>query len=71
MAGSGPRCLGRGSFIRVHRRFSQNSMLVQAFQRQLEVDCGVFYTPGSEGPHQREGPGFILICGADLPEMSL
>lgn len=44
MAGSGPRCLGRGSFIRVHRRFSQNSMLVQAFQRQLEVDCEVFYT---------------------------
>ena len=29
------------------------------------------HTPGSEGPHQREGPGFILIRGADWPEMSL
>lgn len=32
---------------------------------------GVLHTPGPEGPHQREGPGFILIHGADLPEMSL
>lgn len=44
MAGSGPRRLGRGSFIRVNRRFSQNSTLVKTFQRQLEVECGVFYT---------------------------
>lgn len=44
MAGSGPRCLGRGIFIRVNRRFSKNSTLVKTFQRQLEVECGVFYT---------------------------
>ena len=44
MAGSGPCCLGRGSFIRVNRRFSKNSTLVKTFQRQLEVECGIFYT---------------------------
>lgn len=65
MAGSGPRCLGRGSFIRVNRRFSKNSTLVKTFQRQLEFECGVFlHTPGSEGPHQRQAlSSFVeLIC---------